>query len=252
MKMRCKFFVFLVLQLISRLGLAKTVETPEAFVTVVGSAMSAPFLLDVADKEKTARGLNKDYVEALAHRMGMVAEIKVLPKYRIKEYAEHGKIDMNCYTNPKWAGPEIGEVFWSKPLFVVRDLLISRSQPVTRIQEVYGKTVGVVFSYKYPGEFDAAVDAGRIKKDESPNELSILTKLANKRIDYGIVPHMQLAFYLRENRHVKINTKGFVLVENEIRCWVRKNGPVKLERLNRAIDEMKKSGELEAIFDRYR
>lgn len=224
----------------------------EKFVTVVGSAMSAPFLLDTPDKEKTAKGLNRDYIEALAKAMGMTAEIRVLPKYRIKEHAEQGKIDINCYTNPKWAGPEIGEVEWSNTLFKVKDMIVGRETVVKSVNQIHGKTVGVVFSYKYPGDFEKAVESGRVKKDESPNEQAILAKLAGKRLDYGIVPHFQLGYFLKENPTAKIEKTGLVLNENEIKCWVKKGGPVKVDRLNKAIDDIKKSGELERIFEKYR
>lgn len=221
-------------------------------VTVIGSNMAAPFLLDTPDKESAPKGLTSDYIRELARLLGEKIEIRVLPKFRIREAFEKGEIDLNCYTTKEWAGAESDKFQWSEPLFVLVDRLVSSLGPVNSLSDIQGATVGTVLRYRYPGVFEEAIKKGEIFRDEVKTEEALLNMLAKKRINFGVIGHVQRQYFLKKNPGTHIHSSSLALSENVIRCWVRRGSPLTLDKLNSAIEQMKTSGSLESIFSKYR
>ncbi|MDG0815802.1 substrate-binding periplasmic protein [Bdellovibrio svalbardensis] len=242
----------IVLVLISLISLQTLAAEKKKLVTVIGSNMAAPFLLDAPNKESNPQGLTTDYLKELANILGESFEIRVLPKFRIREQFEKDEIDLNCYTTKEWAGEGNDKFKWSVPLFVIIDQLASSNGPVKSIQDLHGATVGTVLRYRYPGIFEDSIKKGDIFRDEVKSEEALLNMLSKKRINYGVIGHVQLRYYLKNHPNSKIHSSALVLSENVIRCWVRKGSTLSVERLNAAIEQMKNSGRLEEIFSRYR
>jgi ABC-type amino acid transport substrate-binding protein len=220
-------------------------------VTVIGANMTAPFLTSL-DSEGEPKGLTVDYLNALGAYLGEDIEIRVLPKFRIREQFERGEIDLNCYTNRKWAGDTSNKFQWSNKFFTVTDILVSTEGPVRNIDQARGAIVGTVLRYKYPGMFEDAVESGDIRREDVKSEDALLKMLGGHRIKYGVIAKPQLLYYLKQNPGVKINTSGLALAESEIRCWVLQGSALSLKRLNDAIEHLKSSGQLEEIFKKYR
>lgn len=224
----------------------------KSLVTVIGSNMAAPFLLDTPNKESDPQGLSADYMRELGRLLGQKIEIRVLPKFRIREAFEKGEIDLNCYTTKEWAGNESDKFQWSVPLFVVTDRLVSVQKPVNTLTDVRKETVATVLRYSYPGAFEEAIKKGDIIRDEVKTEEALLNMLAKKRVNFGVIGDVQLKYFLKLNPKASINSTSLALSENIIRCWVRRDSSLTLERLNAAIEQMKTSGSLDTIFAKYR
>lgn len=241
-----------VLVLVSLLSLQTLAAEKKKLVTVIGVNMTAPFLLDTPNKEHDPKGLTTDYINELASILGEGIEIRVLPKFRIRENFEKGEIDLNCYTTKEWAGGDNEKFQWSVPLFQVVDQLVSSQGPVRSLGDIRGATVGTVLRYQYPGIFEEAIKKGELFRDEVKTEDALLNMLSKKRINYGVIGHVQLQYFMKNNPGTYIHRSTLVLSENVIRCWVRRGSTLSIERLDAAIEQMKSSGRLETIFAQYR
>ncbi len=217
--------------------------------TVIGENMSAPWYF--ADTARAPQGITADYMRALASELGREIEILVLPKFRIREYSQKNKIDLNCYTSREWAQVREADVFWSEPLFTSKNLIVSNTAAVKSLDQLKKQRIGTVLKYRYPALQDS-FSAGILLRDDSPNEDANLQKLDASRFNYAVVEEIHLAYYLKRHKSSKIQRRGLVIEEIPVRCWLRRDSPLKISELNRAIAQMKANGTMEKFFKKYR
>ncbi|AFY00401.1 substrate-binding periplasmic protein [Bdellovibrio bacteriovorus] len=211
--------------------------------------MSAPWYF--ADSGASPKGITADYVRALANELGRKIDILVLPKFRIRENSQKNKIDLNCYTSREWAQVREADVFWSEPLFTSKNLIVSNTAGVKSLDQLKKQRIGTVLKYRYPALQDS-FSAGTLLRDDSPNEDANLQKLDASRFNYAVVEEIHLAYYLKRHKSSKIQRRGLVIEEIPVRCWLRRDSPLKISELNRAIAQMKANGTMEKIFKKYR
>lgn len=211
--------------------------------------MSAPWY--IANPQGTPQGITAEYLQALAKELNRNFEILVLPKFRIKEYYQKNKIDLNCYTSREWAHVAEEEVYWSEPLFTSTNLIVSNTMPPRSLDQLKGQRIGTVLKYNYP-TLQERFTSGKLIRDDSQNEEANLQKLESSRFNYAIAETVHLAYYLKHHKNSKIQSPGLTIEEVPVRCWVRRDSPLKISDLNRAIGEIKSNGTIEKIFRKYK
>lgn len=224
----------------------------ERLVMVIGENMSEPYLIKDEKNPNEPKGIQPEYMRALAKHLKRKPEILVLPKFRIIKYIEDEEIDMNCYTTPQWAKVGKTKIRWSEPLFVLRDMIFSQNDLSSKtINDLFGSTIGATLYYRYMSTEKHFAD-GKLKREDAPTEKQNILKLEANRINYAILPEIPLYYHLKTTKPSKINPKGIVIEETPIRCWIKDSVKISTDELNKAIDDMKKSGELDKIFKKYR
>lgn len=211
--------------------------------------MSAPWYF--ADSAASPKGITADYMRALAAELGRQIDILVLPKFRIREYSQKNRIDLNCYTSREWAQVSEADVFWSEPLFISKNLIVSNTAAVKSLDQLKKQRVGTVLKYRYPALQDS-FNAGTLIRDDSPNEDANLQKLDASRFSYAVVEEVHLAYYLKRHKKSKIRSRGLIIEEIPVRCWLRRGSSLKISDLNRAIAQLKDNGTVDSIFKEYR
>nr|BFD61933.1 hypothetical protein BdHM001_06140 [Bdellovibrio sp. HM001] len=229
--------------------LNQTAQAASSLKTVIGENMSAPWY--IANSQGTPKGITAEYLLALSKEINQKIEILVLPKFRIKEYSQKNKIDLNCYTSREWAHISDEDVFWSEPLFVSKNLIVSKTTPPKSLDQLTGERIGTVLKYNYPTLQDR-FDSGKLIRDDSSNEETNLQKLESSRFNYALAEAVHLAYYLSHHKNSKIQSRGLVVEEVPVRCWLRKGAPLSIGELNAAIRKLKTDGSLERIFAKYR
>lgn len=211
--------------------------------------MSAPWY--IANPQGTPQGITAEYLQALAKELNRDIEILVLPKFRIKEYYQKNRIDLNCYTSRAWAHVSDEEVYWSEPLFTSTNLIVSNTAPPKSLEQLLGQRIGTVLKYNYPA-LQERFASGKLIRDDSPNEEANLQKLESARFNYALAETVHLAYYLKHHKNSKIQSQGLVVEEVPVHCWLRRDSPLKIVDLNRAIAAIKSNGTLEKIFKKYK
>ena len=132
-------------------------------------------------------GFDYDIWTELSKRLGVQADINLLPFKRLWNNLQLGELDGTLQIYYKQSRE--ADIIYSKTpmhwsahyIFVRKDDLPNYS--VSTIEALYGKTVGRNAGFFVTKEFDAAVKAGKIKLDEQPSSELNLKKLAAGRID---------------------------------------------------------------------
>jgi polar amino acid transport system substrate-binding protein len=130
--------------------------------------------------------------------------------------------------------------------------------PFASVQDLYGKTVGIVRGYKIGDEFNQAVAGGRIKTEEVTEKEMNVKKLDNGRIDCAISPLETTLVMIHElglaDRIVPLPKS--VMESKPLHLLFSKSGKNIadkadfVKRFNTVLDEMKKDGTSTRIYER--
>ncbi|BAU75297.1 substrate-binding periplasmic protein [Metapseudomonas furukawaii] len=197
-------------------------------------------------------GILNDIIQRLSQRLGLDASVQVLPRNRVELAARQGSIDVRCYVSPAWISDH-QRFLWSVPLFLHRDLIVARrgEAPLPTPEALSGEQVGTVLGYSYP-RLQPLIDRGAVRRDEARNQDLVLQKLLAGRYQYAISNEQALNWFNRNHPDSDQLTAVGILEETPVACLVRDDPDLPTQRILRALQQMKTSGEIEAILARYR
>lgn len=154
------------------------------FATVDSNAMP----LAAYEDGQLKHGIVKDVGIAIALRLGRTARFLTLPRNRLRKALAEGQVDGNCYLLPTWMEP--AALSWSHPLFPNKDLVIGRTDaaPLRSAVDLADEPIGTVLGYRYP-ELESEL-GNRFRRDDAPDMISNLRKLAAGRVRYAIVDQL--------------------------------------------------------------
>jgi polar amino acid transport system substrate-binding protein len=216
----------------------------------VADSWSMP-MAQVEDQQATG-GIMLDIMRSMAAHAGLGAQFRVLSISRVQRALEQGQIDVRCYTAQSWLPTLSGDVTWSLPLLVQRDLLISTPDNATPVDlaQLNDQVVGTVLGYVYP-TVQPAFDSHRLTRDDARSEQQVLQKLQIGRYHYAITNQWALDWF---NRNLPPDQKlrGVAVIDEQpVGCIVRNDSNVPAQRLMRVLLRMRMSGEIERITARY-
>lgn len=194
-------------------------------------------------------GLIVDYVNALAEAMERKASFRTVTHYRLNRLLLQGKLDILCYTSTVW-DDAVGKHDFSKTLFIKREIILGPSPMPKKISDLEGKTIGTILQYVYPS-LDPYFESGKIKREDNTSEEGNLKKLASGRIQYVVTDQIFIDYFRLNHPNITKNREEFFLRDYPIVCSVSRKGRVKKAALDKAIDEIKTSGKLKSIFQKY-
>ncbi|GAA3562201.1 substrate-binding periplasmic protein [Marinobacter xestospongiae] len=149
-------------------------------------------------------GIDTDTVCQVIHRMGLNANIEMLPWRRAIKQVEDGFADM--IYSLTYSDQRTEDLLFTAPLSLARDVLFKRRDwPFSwqQLDDLSGQRIGLSESYNYPSEFMAwiARDLARITRisHEQP-DLTSLRMLARGRIDLFICEQKVCEYLIAHHR----------------------------------------------------
>ncbi|MFJ3486331.1 substrate-binding periplasmic protein [Pseudomonas sp. NPDC090202] len=216
----------------------------------IADAWSMP-MAQIDDRQATG-GIMVDIMQSMATHAGFAAELRVLSINRVQRAVEQGQIDVRCYTAQSWMPSMSGDVTWSLPLLVQRDLLISTPDNATPVDlaRLDKQVIGTVLGYAYP-TLQAAFDTRRLSREDARSESQVLQKLQMHRYHYAVANQWSLDWF---NRNLSDDQKlrGVAVIDEQpVGCIVRNDRNIPAQKLMRVLLNMRDSGEIERITARY-
>jgi len=207
------------------------------------------------------RGIDCDLILEVGKRMNLQINIQLTPWKRMILAVQDGECDAG-FTSFYIKEREEFAIYAQPPLHYSTYSVFVRKGgefPFAAIQDLYGKTVGIVRGYKIGDEFVQAVAAGRIKTEEVTEKAMNMKKLDDGRIDCAISPLETTLLTLQElGLADKIAALPKPVAESKpLHLVFSKSGkniadkPDFVKRFSTVLEEMKKDGTFTGIYDRY-
>lgn len=132
-----------------------------------------------------AKGIDIDIVKEMCQRMEVKCNIRFYPWKRVLAYTEEGKIDggFGAFKNPT---REAFAYFLKYPVhYSTYSVFVKKGHEFSfqKIEDLYGKNIGINRGFKLSKEFDEAVDTNKIHVQEAGDMAANINKLMLSRIE---------------------------------------------------------------------
>lgn len=186
----------------------------------------------------------------LGQRLGRTVRFRLVPRRRIAQLLGEGQeADLICNYIPGWLP---GPLQWSRPYLDDADMLVtaSRRPAPAQLQDVAGQRIGTVSGFLYP-ETETALSSGFVR-DDAPNLITNLRKLASGRIDHAIVGRVTFEYLQRRGELPLELHPPLVIARLRTACALSPRSSLPLAQLDGAIAAMQADGSLARIVERFR
>ncbi|OLF55142.1 substrate-binding periplasmic protein [Pseudomonas chlororaphis] len=231
-------------------------------VTMNGFAAEPALRFSIADswampmvqieRGQPTQGILHDMMASLATQVGSPARFHVLARARVQAAMDHKEIDIRCYAAQSWLPNQSSDYIWSIPLFVQRDLLVSREPHAAQVipQNLPPQPVGTVLGYAYPS-LQPLFDSHQLTRDDARNQDQVLQKLWAGRYRYAVSNQWTLDWF---NQTLPPNQQLHsvaILQEQAVGCVIRNDPALPVQRVLRTLLRMKMLGEIDDIIGLY-
>jgi len=150
-------------------------------VTIAFDQADPPFMYQKGD---SPAGLYPSLFKEAFSRMGISATLVAVPWKRALDGADSGANGVGgIYQNTE----RLAKYDFSAPYYEERVAVYgprNKGASFTTMEDLYGKTVGVISGWSYGDEFDNAVKTGKIKTDAGDGDNTNFAKLSAGRVDF--------------------------------------------------------------------
>jgi polar amino acid transport system substrate-binding protein len=238
------------------LGLAFACDAAAAPPTLrfaVGETWAPP-LIETRDG-RPVRGLMLELMEAIARQVGARPVYVMLPAKRVDAALEAGEVDLHCLISPKWYDSPPPPERLGPPMVMLEDVLAVRDaggdgRPLDLMAQK-GLRLGTVLGYRYE-ELTPHFEAGRLRREDAPNQQAMLDKLLRGRTPVAVVERLVLT---RFNHQHPADEQLRVLQsvsQTQTHCLLGARPGLPRERLLEALKAVVGSGEFQRLMKRYR
>jgi len=201
------------------------------------------------------KGIVPDILTAIGDMTGDRFVYVKAPFQRLQLMFENGEIDIEPSVNPVWRDSAKVKGTYTIPygesvnVFLFPDEK-SAIKDVSR-DNLIGKLFGTVRGYSYL-DLQPALDEGTIHAVFCQDEEKLMELMAQHRIDATVILKPFAQYQMKQHAEFRSLAFGrqFSRLDIMMRFQPSKAGAV--ERFNKAIRNLKDSGEIERIYDRYR
>ncbi|WP_070042072.1 basic amino acid ABC transporter substrate-binding protein [Robinsoniella peoriensis] len=230
-------------------------ETKEAGAEAAGTEASGGTLVMATNAEfppyeyregDNVVGIDVEIGEAIAKSMGMELKVEDMAFDSIIVAVDAGKADVGL------AGLTVTEdrlmnVNFSDPYTTATQVVIVKDDsPITSPNDLEGKKIGVQLGTtgdQYAGDIkDATVE--RYNKG-----FEAVQAMTQGKIDAVIIDREPAKVYVEQNEGIKMLDEAYT--EEEYAIAIKKDNEELLKKVNTALAELKSSGELQKILDKY-
>lgn len=177
------------------------------FVTSISSVNAESITLGAEDAwypysgivEKEARGFSVELVRAAFAAVDVQTNFVPLPYARCTNEVKKGHL-LGCFNTARSAVVEPDFLWHRKPMFFATVRIYARSPSKLSnvgMRDLAGKRVAVTNGYEYGDAFDSST---LVVRDNSPNDISALRKLALGRVDFALVYSRVYSALLKEHQ----------------------------------------------------
>lgn len=215
---------------------------------------SPPFLIyDNAKEYPTILGgLFFDIGLEIGKKLKRPVKFLLSPRKRLDSGLADGKIELVCYNAEAWAGEFAKDYLWSLPIFKHSNYVVSNSKykgnaDLKTIKDLKGKTVGTTLGFIYPNLMEY-FKVGSVVREDVLSGSANISKLNAARIPFIILNNLEYNYYKKSNPDLQ--RAPFEFDPMLVKCAVSKKSNLRIEDINSAIIELKKTGRLQEIFSR--
>lgn len=191
-------------------------------------------------------GIDADIAKAIAEKLGMELEIQDMAFDSLIPAVQSGKADFTA------AGMTVNEDrkknvdFTDTYAEAAQVIIVKDGSEIATPDDLKGKKIGVQTGTT--GDIYAEdIENGEIQRFNKGMEA--VMALNQGKIDAVIIDREPAKVFVKENAGLKILDEAFT--EEEYAIAVKKGNTELLDRMNGAIKELKESGELQKIVDKY-
>jgi ABC-type amino acid transport substrate-binding protein len=235
------YSAFLVLLLLSRSVQAE--QPPVLKYNVTGSGNYFPYYTN----DKREPGILPEIIMRVMQLADIQAKHVELPAKRTVKYLHLGHIDFDVISL-EWLSQtekQNPQFIYSDSLFTIEEYLVSLKNNVTNWQQleaIKNKPVGTILGYYY-------YDDNHFKRVDFSSEKQLIEALKLKRIEVVILDKLP-ALYWAQQFNADIDFGALHSLGN-LKIRLRAEHQALLPKINMAIDELKQSGRLDAIINKY-
>lgn len=213
---------------------------------------SPPFLIYDSNTEYPTiqGGLFFDIGLELGKKLKRPIKFMLSPRKRLDSGLADGRIELVCYNNEAWAGEYAKDYLWSLPIFKQSNYVVSNSKykgnaDLKTLKDLKGKTLGTTLGFIYPHLMPYFKDGSIIREDVLSGSAN-LSKLNAARIPFIILNNLEFNYY--KKKFPDLQRAPFEIDPVIVKCAISKKSDLKLDAVNSAIRELKKSGRMQEIF----
>ncbi|MCR4741221.1 MAG: basic amino acid ABC transporter substrate-binding protein [Lachnospiraceae bacterium] len=191
-------------------------------------------------------GIDAELAKAIADKLGMELTIEDMAFDSIIASVQTGKADVGI------AGMTVTEdrlqnVSFSTPYTESRQVVILKEDSdIASVEDLTGKTIGVQLGTT--GDIFAE-DIENATLERYNKGMEAVQSLNQGKVDAVIIDMMPAKVFVEQNEGLKILDEDFAVEEYAIA--VAKDNTELLDKINAALEELKSSGELQKIIDKY-
>lgn len=213
-------------------------------------AMPLVDLKRIQNTQSLETGILKDLGEALFKEMNFKPTIILLPKKRVAPSLLSGSANIVCHLNEIWQSKIAKDVYWSHDIYQSTNVIVYiGNKPLHQIKDLYGLRVGGVLNFVYR-DLEPHFQSKRITREDGPNNESNLQKLLNGRISAIIMSNLEYNYY--KKLYPNLDSADLEMDSIMTKCALsKKSKKITLDKLNKAIDAIRKNGTLDKILKTY-
>jgi len=199
-------------------------------------------------------GIFKDLFSELEKQTGHEFILTPLPVARALKEFDLGNIDIEPGVNEKWRQHTEVTGLFTIPYEFSTEVLVYKPKNrirINKVEDLYGKSIGIVRGYSYP-QFDGAFAQGSIKKIENVSEFNLLKQILLDRLKHVFIGYRTILYYQQQEPKYNTIEIGDVVSQVEVKLRVHPNKSHLLPKLNKALETMLEQGKIKAIYDKYR
>ena len=222
---------------------AEKTESTGGKIVMVTNAEFPPYEYHEND---TIVGIDADIARAVAEQMGVELEIQDMAFDSLIPAIQSGKADFAA------AGMTVDEDrlknvdFTDTYAQAAQVIIVKKDSPIASPDELTGKKIGVQTGTA--GDIYAS-DIENAEVQRFNKGMEAVMALNQGKIDAVVIDREPAKVFVKENEGLKILDEAFT--EEEYAIAVKKGNTELLEKMNAAIKELKESGELQKIVDKY-
>lgn len=207
---------------------------------------AAPFMI-LNQQQQPTSGMLFELYERLSRNLGMSLQIRAVPRKLVAQMLIKGDIDLYCNATPDWF-PQT-ELRWSPPLFVHRDLVVSRQDfPdfAHFLKHAQGR-IGTTNEYIYP-TLSSLFQTKQLQRVDSFSPRENLRLLQRHHLDTVVVSEFEFKYFMPKTDELST----LVIAQNEMHCmYSPRLSAAQVQQFDTELVRMRTLGELIEIVDKY-
>lgn len=200
------------------------------------------------------QGIYKEILQAVAKLSGHQLSYRYLPPKRLMFAFDKGTIDIEPGINPAWRSKAKIPGLYTKAFAISENIVLfapGKKRIVRRPMDLLGGEVGTIVGYSYPGYMKLFAQ-GRIKRHDGNSEYNLMTRMNDGRLNQIFIQKDVAAYWMSQEPKFKAFEIGNVNFKDSIMLRLHPSKRHILDSLNRALAQLQKSKEIEAIYQKYR